>query len=201
MSEGKELAFSRSVVVLMKAHVTRDRDPETWDTILEQRFQIYDYVEKLGLELVIDETDGYAYLKQRNYEVGENEIPRLIPRHQLSYPVSLLLVLLRKRLLEFDSDVTGDRLILTKEQIIDLMKVYLKDSVNEAKVIGDIGRHIDRLREMGFLRRIPVKDNTEERYEVQRIIRGIVNGEWLSDFDEKLERYIKAGEGADPDED
>jgi hypothetical protein len=201
MNEEKELAFSRSVVALMKAQVTKDRDPETWDAILEQRFRIYDYVEKIGLELVVDETDGYAYLKQRDYQAGDDEIPRLIPRHQLSYPVSLLLVLLRKRLLEFDSDVDGGRLILTKEQIIELMKVYSKDSVNEAKVAGDIGRYIDRLREMGFLRRLPVKDNTEERYEVQRIIRGIVNGEWLNDFDEKLDRYVKAGEGAGSDED
>lgn len=202
MSEDKEAAFSRAVVALMKNHVNKDRDPEIWDTILAQRFQIYDYTEKIGLELVLDEADGYAYLKQRDYQAGEDEIPRLIPRHQLSYPVSLLLVLLRKRLLEFDSDAAGGgRLILTKEQIAEIMKVYLKDSVNEAKIIADIGRHIEHVREMGFLYRLSAKDNAEERYEVQRILRGIVNGEWLHDFDKKLETYTKTVEGTDADAD
>jgi hypothetical protein len=143
--------------------------------------------------------DGYAYLKQRDYESGEDEIPRLIPRHQLSYPVSLLLVLLRKKLLEFDSDSGGGGLVLTKEQIVEIMSVYMKDSVNEARVTGDIGKYIERLREMGFLRRLAVKDNTEERYEVQRIIRGIVSADWLRDFDEKISEYIRAAEGIDPD--
>jgi hypothetical protein len=201
MGEDKETAFSRGVVALMKSHVNKERDPEIWETILEQRFRIYDYIEKIGLELVLDELDGYAYLKQRDYQPGEEEIPRLIPRHQLSYPVSLLLVLLRKRLLESDSDAAGGRLILAKEQIVELIKVYLKDSVNEAKIVGDIGRYIERLCEMGFLRRLGVKDNTEERYEAQRIIRGIVNGEWLHDFDKKLEDYIKAAEGMGADDD
>ena len=48
-------------------------------------------------------------LAQRADEDG-SALPRLVPRRQLSYPVSLLLALLRKRLAEADA-AGGERLI------------------------------------------------------------------------------------------
>jgi hypothetical protein len=199
MGETKELALSRAIVALMKSHVNKERAPEVWDTILDQQAHIEDYIGKIGLKLMLDENDGYAYLKQRDDLSREEEVPRLVPRHQLSYSVSLLLVLLRKKLLEFDSDAEGGRLILTKDQIVESMKFYLKDSANETKIIAEIGRDINRLREMGYVRHLPSTKSSEERFEVQRIIRSVVNGEWLRNFDEKLDQYIRSAEGDDSD--
>jgi hypothetical protein len=201
MNETKELAFSRTVVALMKSHVNKSRDPEIRDALVEQRFQIDDYVGKIGLEVILNDIDGYAYLKQRSYDSGEEEIPRIIPRHQLSYPVSLLLVLLRKRLLEFDADAENARLILTRDQIAEIVRIYMKDSANEAKIVGEIDRHLSRLHDMGFIRRLPEKEGIETRYEVERILCSVVNSEWLRDFDTTLDRYIKNEEriGVDGD--
>jgi hypothetical protein len=186
MDETKQIAFSRALVALMKNPVNKDTDPQNWDTIIEQRFSLGDYVSKMGLEMVVDEIDGYAHLRQRNYTEGEDEIPRIIPRHPLSYPVSLLLILLRKKLLELDTSSEDNRLILTKQQIIEMMQMFLKDQSNEAKVVNDIGRHIDKIKEMGFLRRFP---GTEDVYEVQRILRSFINAAWMNDVNEKLETY------------
>jgi hypothetical protein len=199
--EDRELAFSRAVVALMKSLVNKNRDPEVWKTLTEQRSQIDDYVGKIGLEVILDDVDGYAYLKQRDYHSEDEEIPRIIPRHQLSYPVSLLLVLLRKKLLEFDTDAESARLILTKDQIVETMKTYMKDSVNEAKIIAEIDRHLTRLREMGFVRRLPVQDGSDERYEVERILCSVVNSEWIQDFDARIDQYINASEGMGSDDD
>ena len=186
MSHLDTVAFSRAVIALYKNVVFKEIEPEHWEVITAQKSKIEDYVSKIGLTLIVDEMDGYAYLKQRAYEDGEEEIPRLVPRHALSYPVSLLLVLLRKQLLEFDSTTGDQRLIVTKEQIAERMSLFLRDTTNEAKLVRDIEKHIDRIEKMGFLRCLRGRDDT---FEVQRILRSFVDARWLRDFDERLEEY------------
>lgn len=197
MNSENDLAFSRALVALLKNAVFKESDHETWEVIISQRARIDDYMSKIGLTLAVDEMDGYAYLRQRSYADDEGEIPRLIPRHALSYPVSLLLVLLRKLLLEFDSTTGDQRLIVTKQQIFDSMKLFLHDTTNEAKVMADIDKYIDRVEKMGFLRRLR---GSEDRYEVQRILRSFVNAEWLDHFDERLEEYRRYADGVDMQE-
>lgn len=178
--------FSRALVALFKNVVFKEPDPEQWAVILAQKYKIEDYVSKIGLTLIVDEMDGYGYLKQRSYGDGEEEIPRLVPRHALSYPVSLLLVLLRKQLLEFDSTTGDRRLIVTRQQLVERIRLFLKDTTNEAKLMADIDKHIDRIEKMGFLRRLRGSDDS---FEVQRILRSFVNAEWLSHVNERLDLY------------
>lgn len=197
MNSENDLAFSRALVALFKNAVFKELNREIWEVIIFQKVKIDDYMSKIGLTLVVDEMDGYAYLRQCSYGDGEEEIPRLIPRHALSYPVSLLLVLLRKLLLEFDSTTGDQRLIVTKQQIFENMKSFLRDTTNEAKVMADIDKCIDRIESMGFLCRLR---GSEDRYEVQRILRSFVNAEWLDHFDERLEEYRSYGAGEDTQE-
>ncbi|ADY55170.1 hypothetical protein Sgly_0817 [Syntrophobotulus glycolicus DSM 8271] len=197
MNISDDLACSRALVALLKNVVFKETDPEHWEVILARRYQIEDYVSKIGLTLMVDEMDGYGYLKQRSYGEGEEEIPRLVPRHALSYPVSLLLVLLRKQLLEFDSSTGDQRLIVTRRQIAERMRLFLKDTTNEAKMVADIDRHIDRIEKMGFLRRLR---GSEESFEVQRILRGFVNGQWLQHLNERLDLYRVYAGGAETGE-
>jgi len=195
MNHSDDLAFSRAVVALFKNVVFKEIDQEHWEVITAQKTKIEDYVSKIGLTLIVNEMDGYGYLKQRSYGDGEEEIPRLVPRHALSYPVSLLLVLLRKQLVEFDSTTGNQRLIVTKQQIAERMSLFLRDTTNEAKLMGDIDKHIERVEKMGFLRRLRGSDDS---FEVQRILRSFVNAEWLNHFNERLEAYkcyANGGEG------
>jgi hypothetical protein len=186
MSNMDDLAFSRALVALFKNVVFKETDQEHWEVITNKKYEIEDYVRKIGLTLIVEEMDGYGYLKQRSYGEGEEEIPRLVPRHALSYPVSLLLVLLRKQLLEFDATTGDQRLIVTKQQIAERLSLFLRDTTNEAKLISDIDKQIERVEKMGFLRRLR---GSEDSFEVQRILRSFVNAEWLSDFNERLEAY------------
>ena len=186
MNQTAETAFSRTLVALFQNVVYKESDREYWETMTTQKNRIEDYVNKIGLTLYVDEMDGYGFLKQRNYTEGEDEIPRLIPRHQLSYHLSLLLMLLRKQLLEFDSTTGDQRLILTRQQIIERMILFLWDTTNEAKLMEDINRNIDRAENMGFLRRLR---GSEDSFEVRRILRGFVNAEHLEQFNERLAEY------------
>jgi len=188
MNQSDELKFSRVLVALLRNIVYRDTSSEYWETIESKHQKIEDYVSKMGLTLIVDEMDGYAYLKQRSYGDDEDAVPRLIPRHALGYELSLLLMILRKQLLEFDSSTGDKRLIITGQQIADRMKVYLRDTSNEVKLIDSINRNIDKAVSMGFLNELR---DSEGNYEVMRIIRSFINAEHLEEFNKRLSEYTR----------
>jgi hypothetical protein len=174
------------LVQLMKGPVYRDGHERIWHQLLGARAPVGDYVTVLGLQVVIDEAEGYAYLRSRPVEETGDDVPRLIPRRSLSYPVSLLLALLRKRLAEFDAVSSDSRLVVSREQLIELVRTFLPDSSNEARLVATIDAHIGKVVDLGFLR--PLRGQTQQ-YEVRRILKAYVDGQWLSDFETKLRAY------------
>ena len=179
--------LSLAVTQLMKGVVYRDTHDRAWRSLVELQPQTRDYVDVLGLQIVIDEAEGYAFLRQRPADPDEADpLPRLIPRRTLSFHVSLLLALLRKKLAEFDAQGGDTRLMLTRAQITEMVRVFLPPASNEARLTDRIDAHINKAVELGFLR--PAK-NSEQAYEVRRILKAFVDGQWLADFDAKLAEY------------
>lgn len=179
--------LSRPLVALMKGVTHRDADEALWQALLQVQSQVRDYVAVLGLELVLDEAEGYAYLHQRPPALGEPELPRLVPRRPLGYHVSLLLVALRKRLAEFDAKSGDTRLVVGRDELVELVRVLLPESVNDARFLDRMDTHVNKVVELGFLRRLRGQD---DRFEVQRILKAFVDAEWLSDFDQRLAAYL-----------
>ena len=93
---------------------------------------------------------------------------------------------MRKKLAEFDAQGGEIRLILSRNQIIEMLRVFLPPTSNEARLTDQIDANINKAVELGFLR--PAK-NSEQVYEVRRILKGFVDGQWLADFDAKLAEY------------
>lgn len=181
--------ISPLLVQLLKGVLYQERSPELWSELLRFMGPVREYFSLIGLEVFLDEAEGYCFLRQIEVENDEAmQLPRLIQRRQLSYPVSLLLVLLRKKMVELDAGGSETRLIVSREQIIEMIRVFLADTSNEAKLINTIERHINKLVEFGFLRRLKTDD---QQYEVHRIIRALVDGQWLADFDKRLAEYHK----------
>ncbi|MDX9709718.1 MAG: DUF4194 domain-containing protein [Trichloromonas sp.] len=178
------------LIALFKGVLYQDKNPEQWRDLLTYQNAVRDYVAVLGLQVLLDETEGYAFLRQRPEEAGEDEetapLPRLVQRRQLSYPVSLLCVLLRKKLIEQDAVGGETRVILSRAQIVDMMRVFLPEGSNEARTVEQIESHIRKVADYGFLR--PLKGD-EERFEVRRILKALVDADWLGDLDRKLEAY------------
>jgi hypothetical protein len=100
------------LVTLYKGVLYHDQKPELWQALLKLEGKVRDHVALLGLELLVVEAEGHAYLRQRTPEDGDLEIPRLVQRRQRGYAVSLLLALLRKKLAEHDATGGDTRLIL-----------------------------------------------------------------------------------------
>ena len=183
-SAGSELSVA--VVNLLKGPVYRDTHERPWALLVAHRSEVADYVAVLGLQVHVDEAEGYAYLRSRSADDETDDIPRLVARRPLSFPVSMLLALLRKRLAEFDTSSPATRLVLSRDQIVEMLQLYLPESSNEARLVDNIETYINRVVEMGFLRRLRGQDDL---YEVRRIIKAYVDGQWLSDFDARLEEY------------
>lgn len=184
--------LSLTVTQLMKGVVYRDTHERAWRHLLQLQPQVRDYVAVLGLQVVVDEAEGYAFCRQRPPDEArddtdpENPLPRLIPRRPLSFHVSLLLALLRKKLAEFDAQGGDTRLMLSRDQIAEMMRVFLPPTSNEVRLADKIDAHIGKAVDLGFLR--PAK-NAEPVYEVRRILKAFVDGQWLADFDTRLTEY------------
>ena len=178
--------LSPVLIALMKGITSRDDDPALWQALLELQARVREYAAVLGLELILDEAEGYAYLKQRAAAEGEPELAKLVARRQLGYPVSLMLALLRKKLAEFDAGSGESRLILSAEQIADLVRLFLADTANEAKLMDRVDSDIKKIVELGFLRKLR---GSEDRFEVRRILKSFVDAQWLSEFDRRLADY------------
>jgi hypothetical protein len=134
----------------LKGVIYAEQTPEVWRDLLGHQGTARDHLKLLGLELVIDEAEGYAYLRQIETDAGagEDNVRRLIPKRPLSYPVSLLLVLLRKRLALHDAQGGNTRLVLTREQMVEMMRTFLPAAPNEARLVDQIERHIGRVEEL-----------------------------------------------------
>jgi Domain of unknown function (DUF4194) len=185
--------LSLAVTQLMKGVVYRDTHDRAWRSLLELQPQARDYVDVLGLQVVIDEAEGYAFLRQLPADLDEADpLPRLVPRRALSFHVSLLLALLRKKLAEFDAQGGDTRLMLTREQITEMVRVFLAATSNEARLTDQIDAHINKAVELGFLRSAK---NSEQVYEVRRILKAFVDGQWLADFEARLAGYAALLEG------
>jgi hypothetical protein len=181
------------LVSLLKGVVYRDQSPALWRDLLNLQGAVRDHFQLLGLEPIIDDAEGYAFLRQLEQSPadGEAPLPRLIARRPLSYPVSLLLVLLRKRLAQHDARGGETRLVLAREQIIDMMRTFLGSGSNEAKIEDQIDRHIARTEELGFLRRL---SDDEPLYEVRRILRAFVNADWLAELEAVYREHASRAE-------
>ncbi|MFT5657577.1 MAG: hypothetical protein ACI9KN_000850 [Gammaproteobacteria bacterium] len=194
--ESSESALPSLLVSLLKGVVYQDRDASRWKQLLGLQAAVRDYMKVLGLELMLDEAEGYAFLRTRiNADADEPDAnntsaQRLIARRPLSFPVSLLLALLRKKLAEFDASGGDTRLILSRDELMELIEVFLPDSSNQAKLVDQIERHINKIVDLGFLTRLKSSGaNQPARYEVRRILKSFVDAQWLAQFDQMLESY------------
>lgn len=172
------------VTRLFKGVVYAEADEKIWQSLLALTSQVRDYVAVLGLELILDESEGYAFLKSR--EDPDSTLPRLILRRRLTFEVSLLLVLLRGRMLEFDTNSSELRLIMTEQEIADMVSVFLPESSNEARILDKLGANIKKVVDLGFLRQLRGQPGT---YEVARILKAYVDAQWLEEFDARLADY------------
>lgn len=179
-----DILFSTTLINLLQGVVRKEGNAEIWNTIRSQQFRIDEYMEKIGLSLVIDDEGGFAFLKQRDDDV----LPHLVKKQPLTFRMSLFLALLRNEINEYDSGSGEGALVIREEEMVRRMKPYFPDVSDEVKFTNSIDRCFSKALEMKIL--VPVKDN-EYEYEVQPVLRRFMDAEWLSEFNRQLDKYME----------
>lgn len=204
--EGK--ALSTVLIKLLQGFLLQEDKP-SWDALQVQQTVVREFFATLGLHLHLDENDGYAFLRTVSMDenddgkiIGESAIGNLqheeiiekkkltlMRKIPLSFEVSLLCVLLREALDQFDATVHDDhRLIMTKSDIYDLLKLYFPDKHDETKLIRRWDGIINKVIELGFIRELRL-DNS--RIEVLRIIKAIIDAERVGEMKRTMQRYVQ----------
>ena len=184
------------VVPLLKSVLYRDEDPQAWAALLKLQARVREYVAVLALDLVLDEAEGFAFLRSRTQpDEDAPKLPRLVARRPLSFQVSLLLALLRKKLAEFDASGGDTRLILSRDAVVELVRVFLPAGSNESRLMDQVETHLNKIIDLGFIRRLKPQASgagraaPESVFEVRRILKAFVDAQWLADFDLRLGIY------------
>ena len=176
-----------AIILLTKGLFYKNDNEKAWAQLIENSYgAIKDYFEVIGLEVICDENEGYAYLQNIEYEEEQLSVPKLIRSRELSYKVSLLCVLLRKEIADFDIQNENTKAVITAQEIKEKILLFLPSKTNEVKIFKDIESNIKKVVELGFLR--PLK-NQDDVYEIKRSVKAFVDAQWLNDFNDRLDEY------------
>lgn len=184
---------SLSLIALLKG-VVFDHQKAVWANLTDYEADVKKYFSTIGLELFLDKSEGYAFLKQTEFE-EEVDVPRLAEKRQLDFYVSLLCLILRKYLLENDAQGGAVRAIIPQQEIINRMMLFMPAAPDEARQHDKIVTTINKVIDIGFLRKL--EDNTDN-YEIHRIIKGFVNADEIDSALKRLENY--AAEKRNPEQ-
>jgi hypothetical protein len=181
--------YSKAIVRLLKSPV--ERTSNVWEDIIFYQNEIQDYISLIGLELIIKKDEGFAFVKQD--EDSDGNTLGLITRRQIGFEVSIVLVVLRQILEDFDispTQVQASEKFLTDGEIKEEIELFLPEKFNRVKFVKELDGYIKKIVELGYLKEISKKDN-ETRYQIHRIIKEKVTLDVLHEFKLKLEAYVK----------
>ena len=172
-----------------------DDDRKYWNDVLNHETSVRDYFSKIGIELILNRQDGFAYLKQMEFAEDDKTRPiQLIRKTPLTYEVSLLCVLLREWLDESEVKMSGDKLFVTGRQIKERVDLFFRDKANRKRLLDKFDSLIKTARDLGFLylnKEEPLNpDNTQ--YEVKKRIKAKINNEKLEELKEKLKQHVES---------
>ena len=188
---------SEVLIRLMKGPLYRARHRHCWEFLLREQHSVRDYLSTIGLSLLLDDSEGYAFLRQQQNEEDESDVPKLLSRRQLSFSQSLLLVALRKRLAEHDSEESAPRLIVQRQEMQQWLVGYAQDVSNEVKQLRDFDALIKKIAEMGFITPLP---NHPDEFEVQRILKAFISAEQIISFQQLLASKCQLSDKESQDE-
>jgi hypothetical protein len=184
--------YGRVAVKLLQGPVFDDQK-ELWEDLQRYQIELIQYFHKIGLELILDAREGYAFLRQKELD-EKGSTAGLMRRISLTYEQTLVCVLLRDWLEEFERNDTDNRnLYFTPRQFRERLELFFKEKSNEVKFIRELNKYLNECESWGFVKvvhRHP-SDPDENRYELKRIIKARISLDELKHFKALLEDEFK----------
>jgi hypothetical protein len=182
--------YSKAIVKLLKGSIQRTSN--VWDDVVNYQIEIQDYISQIGLELIIKKEEGFTFVKQ--LEDSEGNTLNLVTRRQIGFETSIVLVVLRQSLEEFDSNPTQFQVFekfITDLEIKEEVELFLPEKFNRVKFLKELDGYIKRIVELGYLSEVSKKEN-ETKYQIQRIIKEKVTLDILQEFKLKLQENVES---------
>ncbi|MBS5796439.1 MAG: DUF4194 domain-containing protein [Dysgonomonas mossii] len=181
--------YSKAIVKLLKSPV--ERTSNVWDDIIHYQTEIQDYIGLIGLELIVKKDEGFAFVRQ--FEDSDGNTLGLVTRRQIGFETSIVLVVLRQSLEDFDSNPTqlATEKFITDLEIKDELELFLQEGYNKLKFKKELDKYIRNVVDLGYLKVINEKDN-ETKYQIHRIIKEKITLDILQEFKKKLQEYVES---------
>jgi hypothetical protein len=182
---------SAAVKIRLLQDAVYSEEAELWTALLRYQQHIENYFHEIGLELVVHEQDGFAYLKQVESEDGGG-LPRLFRRDKLTKGVAIVGVILREQLLHFDEKVHDEtKFTIRKDDIIQLAAPFFPETNDDIRADKRLEAAINRAEELGLLRKLSGVEG-DDRYEVRRIVKARFPVEALKELHDQLQNHVNA---------
>ncbi len=163
--------WSIAAVGLLQGVVYLD-DGKIWSVLCSHRSKLDEYFARIGLALVVDDAEGFAYLRQLEedeLEKGYEVLPRLFRKSRLSYDATLLCVLLRDELRRFEEEQIDDQRCVVKTlELLEQWKPFFSAGLDDVKLLRTLKAALGALEELRFVRLFAKEP---EEWEIRRIIK------------------------------
>ena len=192
----KSPVWAAVCVKLLQGPVYRTgNNDQTWVILQAWQSEIDKYFWTLGLHVFGENADGYAFLEQRELSEEEDALPKLITERPLTVQDSLLCVLFREALDQFDtSQNQSENLIMTTSEIKDRLDTFFPEKKDQTKVYRRLDESLNRLRDLSFIREIETTNSFDRTFEIRRILKAKINADFIMDFRDKLKAILDEGD-------
>ena len=174
-----------AAVKLLRGVVYED-DEEAWSILLGNESDLTDYFYQIGLSLIIDRSEGLAYLRQFADDErtgGYERLPRLFHKTRLSYEATLLCVLLRDEYRRFEEeDLDNERCVVELDSLFEIWKTYFPANSDEVTLRKRLGATLNQLDKLKFVLKLKTES---ESWEVRKLLKARVP---LDQLEELLRR-------------
>lgn len=191
------LADFAPIVLRLLQGALYDTDKAQWRQLEQLQVSISQYLSKIGLELCLDQEQGLAYVRQplpSDEEAHQDQtgLPRLMRRHQLSYELTMLCVVLRHHLDQFDHAATDDtrRCFITRAELEQGLEQFIR--ADEGKFRKQLDADVQKAANLGFLRPVLADKaaSEESRYEILRLVTALITNEKLQEIRDRLRQHL-----------
>ncbi len=186
MSEMPDFRERGIAAVRLLQGVLYEDDEQAWSILLSNESDLTDYFVEIGLVLVIDRSEGLAYLRQFDESErtdGYERLPKLFRKTGLGYEATLLCVLLRDEFRKFEEeDLDNERCVVDVDQLLDIWKTFFPAQSDEIGLRKKLVTVLGQLEKLKFVRAV---QGDGAMWEVRKILKARLPLEELESLRER----------------
>ena len=179
-------ALSFVLIALMRGVMERENDPALWQSLLDLQARIRDHVAVLGLELILDEAKAMGICASSRETRGTPSCPVWCRAVSSAIRSACCWPCCARSSPSSMQPAASTRLILSRDEIVDMVRLFLPDTANQARLHGPDRRPHQQDRRDGLPAPLA---RANGQFEVRRILKAFVDAQWLGELDGRLAAY------------